>query len=40
MRGKAVSVPGWQYKMLVFVIKTAPRGWVRKVGIGLRRKQR
>ncbi|MEY4647715.1 MAG: hypothetical protein RL009_131 [Actinomycetota bacterium] len=39
-RGKAVSVPGWQYKMLVFVIKTAPRGWVRKVGIGLRRKQR
>jgi short-subunit dehydrogenase len=39
-RGKAVSVPGWQYKMLVWVIKTAPRGWVRKVGIGLRRKQR
>ena len=39
-RGKAVSVPGWQYKVLVFVIKAAPRGWVRKVGIGLRRKQR
>lgn len=40
LRGKAVSVPGWQYKVLVFVIKAAPRGWVRKIGIGLRRKQR
>lgn len=39
-RGKAVSVPGWQYKVLVFVIKAAPRVWVRKIGIGLRRKQR
>ena len=39
-RGKAVSVPGWQYKTLIFVIKFAPRNWVRRAGMGLRRKQR
>jgi len=39
-RGKAVSVPGWQYKSLIFVIKFAPRNWVRRAGMGLRRKQR
>jgi hypothetical protein len=39
-RGKAVSVPGWQYKILMFVIKFTPRNWVRKAGIGVRRKQR
>jgi short-subunit dehydrogenase len=39
-RGKAVSVPGWQYRTLIFVIKFAPRNWVRRAGMGLRRKQR
>lgn len=38
--GKAVSVPGFQYKVLLFVIKFAPRSWVRKTGMNLRRKQR
>jgi uncharacterized protein len=41
MKGKAVSVPGWQYKILVFVVQTlVPRSIVRKVGMNLRSKQR
>ena len=41
MKGKAVSVPGWQYKLLVFVVQTlVPRSLVRKVGMNLRNKQR
>ena len=41
MKGKAVSVPGWQYKLLVFVVQTlVPRSIVRKVGMNLRSKQR
>jgi short-subunit dehydrogenase len=41
MKGKAVSVPGWQYKLLVFVVQTlVPRSLVRKVGMNLRAKQR
>jgi short-subunit dehydrogenase len=41
MKGKAVSVPGWQYKLLVFVVQTlVPRSLVRKVGMNLRDKQR
>lgn len=38
--GKAVSIPGWQYKLLVGVISLAPRGLVRRVGMNLRVKQR
>jgi len=40
LKGKAISIPGWQYQFLIFVIKTLPRSIVRKVGMGLRKKQR
>jgi short-subunit dehydrogenase len=38
LKGKAISIPGWQYQLLVFVIKRLPRSIVRKVG--MRTKQR
>jgi short-subunit dehydrogenase len=38
--GKAVSVPGWQYKLLVAVISSTPRRFVRKIGMSLRKRQR
>jgi short-subunit dehydrogenase len=40
LKGKAVSVPGWQYKLLVFIVQTVPRSIVRKVGMNVRVKQR
>ena len=40
LRGEAVSIPGWQYRVLTFVIQTLPRSLVRKVGMNLRAKQR
>ena len=40
LKGKAVSVPGWQYKLLVFVVHTVPRSIVRKIGMNIRVKQR
>jgi short-subunit dehydrogenase len=40
LKGEAVSIPGWQYKLLVFVIQTLPRSIIRKVGMNLRAKQR
>jgi hypothetical protein len=41
LKGKAVSVPGWQYKLLVFIVQTlVPRSIVRKVGMNIRVKQR
>jgi uncharacterized protein len=41
LKGKPVSVPGWQYKLLVFLVQTlVPRSLVRKVGMNLRDKQR
>lgn len=40
LKGKAVSIPGWQYRLLVFVIQTLPRTLIRKVGMNLRAKQR
>jgi short-subunit dehydrogenase len=40
LKGKAISIPGWQYKLLVFVIQRLPRSIVRKVGMSVRRKQR
>jgi short-subunit dehydrogenase len=39
-KGKAVSIPGWRYKILIFVMTTLPRSVVRKVGMNLRKKQR
>jgi hypothetical protein len=40
LAGKAVSIPGWQYKVLVGVLNLLPRRVVRNVGMGLRKKQR
>jgi len=40
LKGEAISIPGWQYQFLVFVIKRLPRKIVRKVGMNLRKKQR
>ena len=38
--GKAVSIPGWRYKLLVGVIASTPRRFVRKIGMNLRKRQR
>jgi short-subunit dehydrogenase len=38
--GKALSVPGIQYKILKAIIDISPRSLVRKVGMGARKKQR
>ena len=40
LKGKAVSIPGWQYKLLVLIVETMPRSVVRKVGMNMRAKQR
>ena len=38
--GKAISVPGGQYKVLSFISRFAPRPLVRKVGMNVRVRQR
>lgn len=38
--GKAISIPGWQYKTLVAVIRSLPRSLVRRLGMNLRVRQR
>lgn len=38
--GKVISVPGWQYKVLITTITLLPRPLVRRVGMNLRVKQR
>jgi short-subunit dehydrogenase len=40
VKGKAISIPGWQYKVLRAIIAIAPRRVVRKMGMSLRTKQR
>jgi short-subunit dehydrogenase len=40
LAGEAVSVPGWQYQLLTFVMRNAPRSLVRKIGMNVRIKQR
>jgi short-subunit dehydrogenase len=40
LKGKAVSVPGWQYQLLTFIIRYLPRPLVRRVGMKVRVKQR
>ena len=40
LAGKAVSVPGWQYRVLTFILHVVPRPLVRKVGMNVRIKQR
>jgi short-subunit dehydrogenase len=39
-KGRAISIPGWQYKVLRAIIALAPRPTVRKMGMTLRTKQR
>ena len=38
--GKPVSIPGWQYKVLIGLISVVPRTAVRRLGMNLRVKQR
>ena len=40
LRGKAISVPGFQYKSLALLSRLAPRPFVRKVGMNVRVSQR
>ena len=40
LKGAPISIPGWQYQLLVFVILSLPRSIVRKAGMKLRAKQR
>ena len=40
LKGKAISIPGWQYQILTFVMRYAPRSLVRKIGMKVRVKQR
>lgn len=40
LAGRAISIPGWQYKLLRIIIAIAPRSMVRKMGMSLRTKQR
>lgn len=35
-RGKVVSVPGWQYKLLISITNIAPRPLVRRIGFNAR----
>lgn len=39
-KGLPISIPGWQYKILVAVISIVPRKYVRRIGMNLRKKQR
>ncbi len=38
--GKALSIPGRQYKVLSFITRFGPRPLVRKVGMNVRVRQR
>lgn len=40
LKGEPISIPGWQYQLMVFIIQRLPRSIVRKVGMNLRKKQR
>jgi short-subunit dehydrogenase len=40
VEGKALSVPGIQYRILTFVIRNAPRTMVRRIGMNIRVRQR
>lgn len=39
LKGAPISIPGWQYQLLVFLVQALPRSIVRKVGMNLRAKQ-
>jgi len=40
MAGKAICIPGWQYKVLSTIARIGPRPLVRKLGIKVRARQR
>jgi short-subunit dehydrogenase len=40
LAGKAISVPGWQYKILSFISRFAPRPLIRRIGMQVRVRQR
>ena len=40
LKGEPISIPGWQYQLMIFIIQRLPRSVVRKVGMNLRKKQR
>ena len=40
LKGKAISIPGWQYKLLALIMSIAPRTMVRKIGMNVRVKAR
>lgn len=40
LKGKAISIPGWQYQLLSFFMRFAPRPLVRRIGMKVRVKQR
>lgn len=39
-KGKAIAIPGKQYRLIYLLLRILPRSVVRKVGLGVRRKQR
>lgn len=39
-KGKALSVPGWQYVILSFITRFGPRPMIRKIGMNVRVRQR
>ena len=39
-RGKAISIPGWQYKFLMLILRLLPRPLVRRFGMNAKSKQR
>ncbi len=39
-KGRAISVPGWQYKILSTISRFGPRPLVRNIGMNVRKKQR
>jgi short-subunit dehydrogenase len=39
-KGQAISVPGWQYKILSTISRFGPRPLVRNIGMNVRKKQR
>jgi uncharacterized protein len=40
LANKPISIPGWQYKLLVGIISSVPRKFVRQIGMNVRKKQR
>lgn len=40
LKGEAISVPGWQYKLLLLIVNLVPRSIVRKIGMNMKAKQR